>query len=91
MDEQERLDLIKKGQEGMALAELKNHNGYKELIDILKNIYVGALEKLISSDNIEARATIKVLQDIISIIDDKINLGFQAREELKEEQFKNQM
>ena len=91
MDEQERLDLIKKGQEGMALAELKNHNGYKELIDILKSIYVGALEKLISSDNVEARATIKVLEDIISIIDDKINLSFQAREELKEEQFKNQM
>ena len=91
MDEQEKLDLIKKANEGMALSELKNHNGYKELIDILKSIYVGALEKLIQSDNIEARAAIKVVEDIVSIIDDKINLGAQAREELSKEQFKNQM
>jgi len=86
----EKLDLQKKAHEGMALAELKNHNGYLELIDILKALYVSALEKLVEADNIYARTTIKVIEDIVAIIDDKINLGQQAREELKEEKFKNQ-
>ena len=91
MDEQARLNLIKQSQEGMALSELKSHNGYKELIDIFKSLYVSALEELENADDLEARATIKVVKDIVSIIDDKIKLGDQAREELREETFKNQM
>ncbi len=91
MDEQERLDLTKKSQEGIALNELKNHNGYKEFISILQNMYVSALEKLSRQDDADARAMIRALEDIVSTIDDKISLGEQAREELKTEAFKNQM
>ena len=72
----------KQAQVGLALAELKNHHGWKELTDILQNIYNLALEELIKIESVEARATIKVLQEIVSIIDDKINLGIQARQEL---------
>jgi len=75
-------DKVKNGQVGLALSELRNHHGWKELTDILQSIYNLALEELIRHEDLEARATIKVLQEIVAQIDDKINLGVEARNEL---------
>jgi hypothetical protein len=80
-------DLQKKATDGQALAELKNHHGWKEFTDILKQKYSEALSTLENMENAEARITCKVIRDIVAIIDDKINLGEQAREELKDKLF----
>lgn len=82
MDSQD--SLIKKSEAGSAFEGLKNHYGYKELVALLQQMYIEAYEKLENSDDIEARAIIKVLKDIVLKIDDTINLGKQAREELRE-------
>lgn len=83
-------DLRKKVDEGIALSELRNANGWREYISILKEKYIDALQRLSKAEDVEARAVIKVLEDIVSIIDDKISLGSQAREELKNQIFKDQ-
>jgi hypothetical protein len=73
---------------GEALEGLKTHHGYRALIEIFQNLYNNAVEKLIEAEDVNARATIKALQDIVSIIDDKIDLGREAREILRKEMFK---
>jgi len=71
---------------GEALSGLKTHQGYKVLIDeIIFPIYRDAFAKLEEKDDSEARATINAIKNIIAKIDDKINLGKQAREEYRQE------
>ncbi len=82
MDEQKKINLQKMAQEGLALEELKNHQGYTELVKIFRNLYDESLILLIDKENESARSTINSLQNIVSKIDDRINLGKDAREQL---------
>lgn len=70
---------------GEALQGLKTHQGYKVLIDeIIYPMYQDALLILEEKEDVNARATIKVIKDIIAKIDDTINLGEQLAQEFRE-------
>ena len=88
MEEDKKVELQKEVEQGTALSELRNHRGYKELVGILKNLYDEAFLRLTQEEDNEARATINALENIISKIDDTINLGEDSRNRLKEETFK---
>lgn len=71
---------------GEALESLKLNSGYKVLIDkIIYPLYHDAMATLEEREDTEARAMIKAVKHIVEKIDDKINLGKQAREEYKQE------
>lgn len=77
-------DLQKKALDGDALSGLKATSGFVIFIDMLKDMYKDSLELVEAGDNPDARATIKVIKAIVNKIDDTINLGEQAKQELEE-------
>lgn len=71
---------------GELLESLKLHSGYKVLInDIVFPLYADAMQVLEEREDQEARATIKVIKNIVAKIDDTINLSKQLQEEYKRE------
>ena len=80
MTEQE----IKQIQKGESLDGLKTHNGWKALIEIFQELYNDASSLLIEKEDIDARARIKALQDIMDKINGDIDLAKQLREEFNQ-------
>lgn len=54
---------------------LKEQSGWVDLLDFFRQEYHTAFRKLVEGENTEARATIKVIEQILHQLDDKIKLG----------------
>jgi len=80
MTEQE----IKQIQKGESLDGFKTHSGWKALIEIFQELYNDASSLLIEKEDIDARARIKALQDIMDKINGNIDLAKQLREEFNQ-------
>jgi len=75
--------LRKDANTGQALEELRNHYGYKHLLDIFRALYLEAWERLEETEDPVARAEIKAIRNILGKFDDKVNLGADARHQLR--------
>lgn len=74
-------ELLKKSLEGEAFSGLQSHHGYKALVDLFKALYLEAWEALEEREDPLARAKLNAIKEIVSRIDDKINLSKEARAE----------
>lgn len=76
---------------GSALEELRNHQGWAELVNILRSRYTDNVRNLIVSESSEARASIKAIEELADLISLKIDFGKDAAETLKAERFKTML
>jgi len=67
-----RLEAIRRSEH---LKSLKEHIGWKEVEAILKEIMEEALITLIEKEDVEARARLKVIRQILETIDVVIDIG----------------
>lgn len=89
MDEiqEEKQVLMQQQSTGDALRELQLHHGWKEVERILSDIYKESVETLIAGESAEARATLKVIENLTTQFRLKIQHAQVASEELKKEKF----
>lgn len=86
---QERDEYRLSAKESEMLHDLMNHPGFRVLVKLYKDRFAYYFEILRDSDDVNARAGIKNLQELFSMIDNTLDIGEDAKTQLSKEIFKN--
>lgn len=85
--DEDKQSLLDQQRVGDALREVQNHQGWREVVNILSTLYQESVVSLIEQESVEVRARLKAIEDLATQIKLKIDFGNVAADELKTAKF----